>query len=181
MTLPRARGKVFRDLLVSNVVGTPSSVVVKREIILKGGYFDERISRVEDYEAWIRWAEVCEFDYVEEALVNYLVHPGNISSTRSAVHYSWLFDRIQSELESQPRWVKRHALSSQAMLLATMYLQQREWREAQCAYLAALKANPFDFKNYVRLVGSLFPITGEAYLALAATKDSLNARLFKHS
>ena len=175
---PKARGKIFRDLLIANVVGTPSSVIVKREVILSAGAFDPEIIPFEDYEAWIRWAKVCEFDYVEEPLVNYMAHSGNITLTRTADQYSRLFAIIRAELQSQPRWVKRRAISAQSMFLASMYLQQGHWRAARREYWNALAADPFDFKNYLRLAGGLIPATGRLYLAMARTKDKIMARLY---
>lgn len=174
---PKARGDVFRDLLISNVVGTPSSVIIKREVILSAGAFDPEIIQAEDYEAWIRWAKVCEFDYVEEPLVNYMAHSSNITLKRTAVQYTKLFERIRTELQSQPQWVKRRAISAQSVLLASMYLQQGHWRAARREYWNALAADPFDFKNYLRLAGGLVPTTGRLYLVLAALKDKLLARL----
>jgi glycosyltransferase involved in cell wall biosynthesis len=74
---PKRRSDVFHDLLVEgNIVsGSGSAVVVRRELLEKTGGFDERLTFGEDWDLWLRLAEVTgEFDFVPEALVGIRLH-----------------------------------------------------------------------------------------------------------
>jgi len=51
----------------------PSSVIVRRDIILQIGGFNEKMPAAEDWEAWLRLARVCKFVGVPERLLMYRV------------------------------------------------------------------------------------------------------------
>ncbi len=63
--IPRKRGYLFDDLMVENVVGTPSTVVIRRECFDGIGLFDESLWSSEDIDMWRRLSGSCYFDYVK--------------------------------------------------------------------------------------------------------------------
>jgi glycosyltransferase involved in cell wall biosynthesis len=73
---PRVRGNVFRDLLLEgNIVsGSCSAVVARRSLVDRVGGFDERLYFGEDWELWLKLAEISELDFVPEPLVGVRVH-----------------------------------------------------------------------------------------------------------
>jgi glycosyltransferase involved in cell wall biosynthesis len=80
----RALGSpVFDDLLLNGNVICNSSVVVRREILLRIGGFSEDRSLIawEDYDAWLRIANITErFERLDETLGYYWAGGGNLSS-----------------------------------------------------------------------------------------------------
>jgi glycosyltransferase involved in cell wall biosynthesis len=73
------RGKVLDRVAVENVVpGSPSVVVVRREVLDQVGLFDESLRALEDWDLWQRCARVCEFDYLEEPLARIRRHGTNM-------------------------------------------------------------------------------------------------------
>jgi glycosyltransferase involved in cell wall biosynthesis len=76
MTEPRRRIDLLHDLLAEgNIVsGSGSAVIVVRELLERAGGFDEKLTFAEDWEAWLRLAEITEFDFVPEALVGIRLH-----------------------------------------------------------------------------------------------------------
>jgi hypothetical protein len=76
VTVPRLRGKVLRDLLIAgNVIsGSNSAVVARRDLIDRVGGFDERLFFGEDWDLWLRLAEITEVDFVPEPLVSIRQH-----------------------------------------------------------------------------------------------------------
>lgn len=56
-----------------------SSSLVRRSVFDRVGTFDERINLAIDYDLWLRASRVCEFDYVDEPLVDYRVGHANLS------------------------------------------------------------------------------------------------------
>lgn len=77
---PRRGTLLEHLLLVGNVVGTPSTVVVERSLLTQSGGFDRQLSQCADWDLWIRVALVAEFQYVDEPLVRYREHGGNMST-----------------------------------------------------------------------------------------------------
>lgn len=63
------RGFIFDNLLYSNVVGSPSGVIVKYECLHRIGGFDTDIpSTVEDWNTWLKLARLVKFEFVPEVL-----------------------------------------------------------------------------------------------------------------
>jgi glycosyltransferase involved in cell wall biosynthesis len=76
MTEPRKRINLLHDLLAEgNIVsGSGSAVIVARELLERAGGFDEKLTFAEDWDAWLRLAEITEFDFVPDALVGIRLH-----------------------------------------------------------------------------------------------------------
>jgi glycosyltransferase involved in cell wall biosynthesis len=73
---PKKRTDLLRDLLVegNDISGSGSAVVVRREALQRVGGFDERLTYAEDWDAWLRLAEICDVDFVPEPLVGIREH-----------------------------------------------------------------------------------------------------------
>jgi glycosyltransferase involved in cell wall biosynthesis len=78
--IPTRRGDLLHELWLENIVGAPSTVMVKRECVERVGLFDENIAFGVDYDLWIRLAERYSFDFVPEIVARYTVHPRQMSS-----------------------------------------------------------------------------------------------------
>ncbi len=74
------RGNIFNDLLSSNCLGPPSGVLLAKAVFKRSGYFDESLTALEDWDLWIRVAQLYEIDFVDRPLVRYRMHSGNMSS-----------------------------------------------------------------------------------------------------
>lgn len=72
-------GNMYGLLLQGNVIDAPTAVV-RRSCLDKCGGFDEELSCLEDWELFLRIAEVYEIGYVDEALVDSDVHNEGVSS-----------------------------------------------------------------------------------------------------
>lgn len=73
---PSRRGDVFRDILLDDyaVSGSASAVVVRRAVLDRVGFFDERLFHGADADMWLRLAYVSHFDFAPEPLVALRVH-----------------------------------------------------------------------------------------------------------
>ncbi len=60
----------------------PAGVVVRREAYLAAGGFDPRVTRSEDYDLWVRVAEVGDFIFVPQATFAYRAHGAQRSQTQ---------------------------------------------------------------------------------------------------
>lgn len=70
-TTPEAKGKLFNELLLSNVIGSTSTVILRSELLSKHGMFNEKMPSMEDYELWLRLSKHTEVDFVKEPLIIY--------------------------------------------------------------------------------------------------------------
>jgi glycosyltransferase involved in cell wall biosynthesis len=74
------KGSALEDLLLrGNIIGTPSTVVCERALFGEVGGFDPALSQCADWEMWVRLAAVTEFLFIDEPLITYRQHDGNMS------------------------------------------------------------------------------------------------------
>lgn len=73
-----AVGWVF-DRLLNSCFVLPSTVLIKRDTLVRAGMFDERLCRAEDYELWLRIAANHRFAMVPDCLTIYQRQPQSVS------------------------------------------------------------------------------------------------------
>ena len=95
-------------LVLKNRIGT-SSAVIRRDLIVKAGGFDEDVRQraTEDYELWLRLAALAPFGYVDRPLSWYRIHSTNISDRQLSLMSGHVLAlektfRRQPELYDQP-------------------------------------------------------------------------------
>jgi glycosyltransferase involved in cell wall biosynthesis len=71
-------GSVAHTLIQCNALGGPSAVIVHRDVIAAAGPFDERLSALADWEAWLRFLARARPVAVPDLLVGYTVYPDNM-------------------------------------------------------------------------------------------------------
>jgi glycosyltransferase involved in cell wall biosynthesis len=71
------------ELFFANRIGTPSSVLVDRDLLNRAGGFDTGLSQCADWEMWIRLRGHASFCYVDEPLIQYRQHTANMSRSAS--------------------------------------------------------------------------------------------------
>jgi len=73
---PTLRGDVLADLLLGGnlILGSGSAVVARRSLLERAGRFDENLSFAEDWDVWLRLAELSEVDFVPDPLVAIRLH-----------------------------------------------------------------------------------------------------------
>ena len=83
--VPCRRDDPFRALLIEgNVVsGSASAVIVRRSLLERVGGFDESLSFGEDWDLWLRLAELSGLDFVSDALVAIRVHDDSMQHQKT--------------------------------------------------------------------------------------------------
>src|SRR5699024_4539905 len=71
-----ARKDLSREILIQNVIGTTSSVMVKKELLEKVGCFDTSMPAMQDYDLWIRICQETLVGVVTEEKVHYYNYTG---------------------------------------------------------------------------------------------------------
>lgn len=75
--------KIFDDLMYQNFVDTPSAIM-KKELLLSVGGFDNNLPRFQDWDLFLRLSKSYEFICVEETLFDSLTLEGSITANHDA-------------------------------------------------------------------------------------------------
>ena len=143
--IPKKRGYLFDDLMVGNVIGTPSTVVIRRKCFDGVGFFDEALLSSEDIDMWRRLSGSCYFDYVKTPLMRYGLHGyARVSADHGKVigGFEAQLAKFADEFEKRPRarsvsyyWIGLHYIKDDPKRA-----QQALWK-AVTAY--PLRPNPY--------------------------------------
>lgn len=169
-----------REILVHNVLGNPSMVMVRRSALEAVGLFDESIRWGQDWELWQRLVEHYDAGTIPEPVAIYRWHQNNLSHLRRWERISsyWHVSR-SAILHSRPAWRRPFLLArswSNFTYRRAMYEIQYDaprWGHFWHA-LAALLAYPFEMTRE-KLSAVLRATTGDALYRSA--KQALRSRL----
>ena len=119
---------ILEDLfLKGNVIGTPSSVLVAKEVIEKTGGFDPDLSLCADWDMWIRIACETGFGYVDSPQIIYRQHDSNMSNDAKLldVDSNLMFEKAfeNPNVPDRIKERKRDAIGKNEMVLAGTYFQ----------------------------------------------------------
>ncbi len=73
------------EILLGNQVTGPSSVLMERSVVRAVGQFRSGLAGTEDYDYWIRCARVAPLRAIEQPLVEYRCHDGQMSAGYAAM------------------------------------------------------------------------------------------------
>ena len=146
---------VLRLLRGVNVIPAgASNVLVRAALLDRVGEFDERLSHFADWDLWIRLAAAARPATVDEPLLAYVQHPGNMRLTDS--------EGLVRELE---RVDGKHGLAGNAEPGRSAMLQwiaESQWRtgrrSAAAVTFARLLASDRTRVDFVRLARLLLPV-----------------------
>jgi glycosyltransferase involved in cell wall biosynthesis len=150
--IPSKRGDIYKDMVVGNVVGTPSTVLLRRQCFEQVGSFDKKIAYNIDYDMWIRISKEFWFECIEKPLVRYYVHERQVSNN--------LGDRIRGQetlLEKYEQFfaLDKEAYGEQYAHLGSLCWENENVRKAARAFLKAAIAYPWKLEYYSYLIRCL--------------------------
>ena len=137
---PNLSGYIFHKLLRRNVIGTASSVMLRRDCLLFTGLFDETLPSRQDLDLWIRIARQFKVFPIPEPLTVHYVHEQRITADLNAKirGHKLFMAKFENELNSKPR-----ALAWQLYGLGKLYLQKGEVALAKSLFWKSLKKWPY--------------------------------------
>jgi glycosyltransferase involved in cell wall biosynthesis len=146
--MPAKRGSIFRDMLGQNWVGTPSTVVLRRECFDSVGLFDPTIVFGPDYDMWLRLAEKYQFDCIQQPLVKYYIH-----SDRLSTNYELMIAGLEAKLKKHAALLAMDSksYSRHYLNLGTYYCISGNAKKGRGALLRAIRLNPFELRHYYNL------------------------------
>lgn len=147
-------GNVLEKLLCmgEHVIHSPSSVVVRKELLNRIGGFDPKLSTSADWDMWVRMAVKTWFGYIQEPLVKYRIHPSqmhnNIRLMDRDMHYAMHKHYREGIFCSLDQY--RYCLANLRLVLSACYLGDAKDISSSLKYLLlSLSGNPRPAINYL--------------------------------
>ena len=160
-----AKRASFNNLLYNGSCLTTSTVVVRKECLLRVAGFSEdpKIITSEDYDLWLKLSkESVRFHFIDEVLGEYQVHESNAS--KSALrHMHSALSVIEKHVASTGKvniWEHLKLRRRKALLFygaARSYQQNGQKTEALRFYWKSVLTFPFILRLYAGMVLNLFP------------------------
>jgi glycosyltransferase involved in cell wall biosynthesis len=151
--VPTKRGNIFQEMFIQNWVGTPSTLLLRKECFETVGLFDENIVFGTDRDMWLRISKVFLFEYIREPLVKYSVHENKLSND----HELMIMGMESFNRKYQAFFARdRKNFSDRFHRLGVFYCLIGETNKGRKALLQAIRLYPFDVRYYFRLFLSLF-------------------------
>ena len=169
--IPIRRGKVYKYLRLENVIGAPSTVLLKRACIEKVGLFDENIAYGLDYDFWIRVSKYFHFEFIEKSLVKYYVHEDQLSNNPEIVlkGFKDMINKYGEEI------IYKSKLRDKFLQVGALFCYKGDMKKGRESFIHAIKADPLDLRNYFYLGCSL--LGAKNFRRMGYLKDKLIAPL----
>ncbi|MEH7073451.1 glycosyltransferase family 2 protein [Neobacillus drentensis] len=158
---PHLSGNLLTELLKKNCIGTTSTVVIKKNLLLEVGNFDPELPSCQDWDLYVRLAQITEFGVVKDAFVLYNEHDESRITTniKSVLAGHYVFYKKYSSLINQLNKKDFHILHvnmAKVMVRIGIVSQNRSIINKGREFLnSAIKAYPFSTKVYFIYLGTL--------------------------
>lgn len=144
IAIPKFRGHVLNEIILSNFIFTSSMIVRKRCFALVG-LFDENLSYGEDFDMWIRISKEFLFESIPEALVKHKNHAHTTSSNKQLVAKN-LENIIRKH--AQLFGLNKKGLGNYMLKIGTAYCYDNKIKEGRKTFLKAIRSCPFDARLF---------------------------------
>jgi len=167
---PKFRGDLASELLRENPIGGTSCMLVRKDCLEKVGCFDEQLPSFQDYDLWIRISREFRFDYVEEPLLNYYLHPKKVWTNLDALTQG--LEVMLNKYGSSMAF--RRASSHYYLFCGITFCETNQIGRGRQALRRAVGVYPYAIKPYLYLLLAL--LGSKTMASIRATKVGLLAR-----
>lgn len=138
--IPQAEGAFLIDGMTYN----SPTMLIRRELLLSVGLFDEQVRYVEGVECYLRVIARCPIVLVELPLARQRIHERNTSANSVEMRLSWIkmVDRLRAQPEKYPRGAAEALakdMAGQFIPLGRTLLDDGRMREARDLFTRSLK------------------------------------------
>ena len=132
-TTPSKKGRLFKELLIKNIIGATPSVILRKEA-LRNDKFDINFSAREEYDLWIQISKKWKIDYVETSFVK--------------SYYRNNIDRISTNLDNYVQGINQLNKKYEKDIKNELSFKEIKLREAQQNFfLGAQAVKMYDTKT----------------------------------
>lgn len=131
-------GYLYPAILFSNIIGTTSSVAIKRNVFEKTGGFDVNIKALQDYDLWIRASKITHVGLVNEHVINYTVakdakNQVSKSGDKQEKAVGEMLIKYKTDIYELSNFKRRKAVSNFLFYIAKSYRGSSFWKAANFA------------------------------------------------
>jgi len=139
-------GKLLQDLLWTNVIGGTSMPLIRKDVLVNVGMFDENILSSQDYDLWVRIAREYDIWCVNEPLtIRYMQDESITANFKKQKQGFDYFNEKHADLFKD----NKKAFNYRCNRRVNKWNEQGHFKEAFQAYKLAVKARPFSSYNVV--------------------------------
>lgn len=153
----KCKGYIKDKILYSNFIPTTSSIIVKKEWLLKVDNFDEQLYTLQDWDLYIKLSSGCKFDYCKQPLMSFVHHDSDegeriTKNFELKEDFFYLYiERLKLYLNSYNNFVRFKSLSEYYYRGGIMYVSFNKKEYANKMFFKSVKIWPFNYKNYIYL------------------------------
>ena len=142
-SVPVQHGDLSKDILLYNIVGSTTTVMVRKSVLNKTGLFDENLGAMQDYDLWVRVCQVAKVGVVTEPLVNYYNYNNSGQISANVGKYELAYDKVNQKYEQLLNEKlsgeeRKHKLACQMRALAIKALRNGNGKEARAYYVKSI-------------------------------------------
>ncbi|MFO7904329.1 MAG: glycosyltransferase family 2 protein [Pirellulaceae bacterium] len=166
---PVLSGNLLPSLIRGNIIGTLSTLMVRRSVLGAVNGFDEDLPSAQDWDLYIRIAKICEFATVGDSLVCYRLGRDSITRNMRAKARG-----LQMALEKHGKELsrERRAFARQLAGAGKYYCRAGSCSEGRQMFLRAIRSHPFAMRAYLYLLVSL--LGGRTFERAASFRKKLS-------
>jgi glycosyltransferase involved in cell wall biosynthesis len=155
--LPTEKLSVYRQLLGKNILGSPSSAMIRKSCLEAVGFFDARLPSSEDYDLWLRLAKRYRIAVVNEPLV--IIHAGGADRlSRNLEAKSAAAEIIDRKINGDLTVIQRRKRKAfQRSRFGYWYHLRGDSLRGRALVLRALRDYPFAGKVWLYYLAVLMP------------------------
>lgn len=152
--------------------------MVRREYIERVGGYNESLIANEDWDIWIRLAEITRFAFHDEILARYRIHPMSLTGARSGKYQQVVLDRVHLlEMYYARPNVPADALAVKSLAMRNVYMDVGIRFLSVGAVRQALPYLERAIRAHGNPVSSAARVTGVALFDLYLSKTNWGVRL----
>lgn len=141
----RPEGDLYAKLFKSNIIGSTSFPLIRKKAFDEVGGFNESVPALQDMELWLRIAKNYKVKYIHEPLGTYYFYVGDRISAhpeRRIKGYEQIFSQHKEFLNEN-----REAKANFDILGVTLYINNRDFKQAYSLLKEAIQLNPKNVKG----------------------------------
>jgi glycosyltransferase involved in cell wall biosynthesis len=150
-------GYCFRQLIKSNFIGGPQTIMIHKTIFNKIGVFDEQLQGTDDYDLFLRITRHYQIGYLNMSLVKWRTHPNSLSKNILLMDINH-FKTIKKTFDSLPRCsylaekkLLKHRMHTAAIDVAYSYSDTGDKAQIKKWLTTSLKYG-FSLKIFIKLI-----------------------------
>ena len=154
-------GLIFGELLYKrNFIATPT-VIIRRSVLDDIGLFDPMILSQEEYDLWLRISSKYSVCYINEPLVNVIVHADSLSSDfeKWTLGNALIVDKLHQILPKDfivKKGFVNRLMADKFTFLARNYAKKNQFKNALNSYWQSMKYLPLQKRVYWLIIILLF-------------------------